>query len=507
MNVPLLEVNGISKRFGVVQALSKVDFELRSGEVHALMGENGAGKSTLAKIISGIEIPDEGTIELCGKQVSIDNPAFAIDNGISIVMQEFNSMPHLTVYENIFIGHKEIYKHGIINKKEAISRTVGLLKLFDMQSQISPHMLLSGLSVAEQQIVEILKAVSYDSQIIIMDEPTAALSKTEADRLFRVMASLKAKGVGFIIVSHRFKEIFEISDRITVLRDGNLVIEGEDMSEMTEQKLVRAMVGREIKEFFGEKRSVGKQISKTPALSVEGLYDNYDFLKDISFNAYGGEILGIAGLIGAGRTSLVRSIFGADSYSQGSVKVNGKSIQKYSPEDAIKNGMVLATENRKEEGLLLSLSVLVNIAFAKTATRRGFRLPHRAEANESVEMIKNLNIKLGHYRNPARSLSGGNQQKVVIAKWLLTEPKVMILDEPTRGIDISAKSEIYTIIQELATNGVAIIVVSSELPEILGICDRVLIMKDGSLVGDLNVKGTTEEHVMQYASFGRAAGQ
>lgn len=507
MNVPLLKVKGISKGFGVVQALSKVDFELRSGEVHALMGENGAGKSTLAKIISGIEIPDEGNIELCGKQVTIDNPAFAIDNGISIVMQEFNSMPHLTVYENIFIGHKEIYKHGIINKKEAISRTVDLLKLFDMQGQISPHMLLSGLSVAEQQIVEILKAVSYDSQIIIMDEPTAALSKTEADRLFRVITSLKAKGVGFIIVSHRFKEIFEISDRITVLRDGNLVVEGEDMSEMTEQKLVRAMVGREIKEFFGEKRNKGRQISKTPVLSVEGLYDNYDFLKNISFNAYGGEILGIAGLIGAGRTSLVRSIFGADSYRQGSVKVNGKSIQKHSPENAIKNGMVLATENRKEEGLLLSLSVLVNIAFAKTATRQGFRLPHRAEANDCIEMIKNLNIKLGHYRNPARSLSGGNQQKVVIAKWLLTEPKVMILDEPTRGIDISAKSEIYTIIQDLATNGVAIIVVSSELPEILGICDRVLIMKDGSLVGDLNVKGTTEEHVMQYASFGRAAGQ
>ncbi len=501
-DIPLVNVKGVSKNFGVVQALSKVNFELRHGEVHALMGENGAGKSTLAKIISGIEWPDEGVIELDGIPVTIENPAVAIKMGISIVMQEFNSMPHLSVYENIFIGHKEIFKSGIIDKKEAISRTIDLLKLFDMQDHISPHMRLAELSVAEQQIVEILKAVSYESRIIILDEPTAALTSTEADRLFKVIISLKEKGVGFIVVSHRFKEIFEISDRITVLRDGNMVLEGEDMKSMTDQKLVRAMVGREIKEFFGEKRDLERKISQIPVLRVEELHDNYDFLKNISFAAYGGEILGIAGLIGAGRTSLARCIFGADGYKEGSVKVNGVSIKKHSPEDAIKRGMVLATENRKEEGLLLTLSVLVNIAFAKTATKRQFRLPHRSEANDCVEMIRNLNIKLGHYRNPARSLSGGNQQKVVIAKWLLTEPKVMIMDEPTRGIDISAKSEIYTIIQELAAKGVSIIVVSSELPEILGICDRVLVMKDGSIVGDLNVKETTEEQIMHYASFG-----
>lgn len=254
-DLPLVNVKGISKSFGVVQALNKVSFELRRGEVHALMGENGAGKSTLAKIISGIEWPDEGTIELDGVTVTIDNPAVAIQKGISIVMQEFNSMPHLSVYENIFIGHKEIFNHGIVDKKEAITRTVELLTLFDMQNHISPLMRLSELSVAEQQIVEILKAVSYNSRIIILDEPTAALTSTEAERLFRVIISLKEKGVGFIIVSHRFKEIFEISDRITVLRDGNLVLEGEEMKQMTDQKLVRAMVGREIKEFFGEKET------------------------------------------------------------------------------------------------------------------------------------------------------------------------------------------------------------------------------------------------------------
>lgn len=501
----LLKAINISKRYGIVQALNKVDFDLMAGEVHALMGENGAGKSTLAKILSGIELPDSGSIELNGKKTLIENPHCAIKQGIAIVTQEFNAVPHLTVYENIFLGHEDIFKGGVIlNKKEAIKRTIELLTLFGMENQINPLSKLQNLAVAEQQIIEILKAVSYESKIIILDEPTASLTGKETARLFEIISRLKNKGVGFIVVSHRFNEIFEISDRITVLRDGNLVMGGCDMRQMDEQKLVKAMVGREIKEFFGKKNAQIKKDNIKPILEVKDMCDMYDFLKNVSFNAYPGQILGFAGLVGAGRTSLARCIFGVDNYKTGEVLVGGKKLKKHSPKDSIKAGMGFATENRKEEGLFLELSILLNCVFAKTASKKGSILPHKAEQKDCDSITEKISIRYGNFYNKARSLSGGNQQKVVLAKWMLTEPRILILDEPTRGIDISAKTEIYNIIYNLVSQGVCVIIISSELPEILGICDRVIVMRDGAIVGDMDISNATEELIMSYASFGNS---
>ena len=500
----ILKVTGISKRFGAVQALDKVGFELYPGEVHALMGENGAGKSTVAKIIAGVYSADEGTIELEGKEVHINTPADAINKGIAIVMQEFNSMPHLPVYENIFLGHKSIFKGGfVLDKAAAIRRTKELLSLFGMEEQIKPTQLLSTLTVAEQQIVEIAKAVSYHSRIIILDEPTASLTSKEVERLFDVVRRLKQEGVAFIIVSHRFNEIFEISDKITVFRDGICVLANGDMKEMDEQKLVRAMVGREITDFFGVKEKLPDDFVRRTMLKVEHLSDSWGFIKDLSFEAHTGEILGFAGLVGAGRTTLVRCLFGAEDRS-GTVEVDGQSLHPGKTGDAIKKGIALVTENRKQEGLFLSFSILQNMAFAKTANGKKYVLPHKQEAADCRAMVEKLRVKIGHPQDPADSLSGGNQQKVVLAKWLLTQPKVLILDEPTRGIDISAKAEIYTILHQLVAQGVCVIVVSSELPEILGICDRVLVMRDGQIVGELQGKQTSEEEIMSYASFGTA---
>jgi len=501
---PILRARNMYKRYGTVQAVNNVSLDVYPGEVHALMGENGAGKSTMSKIITGIETPDAGTVELEGKRVVIDTPLTAIEHGISIVMQEFNAIPHLPVYENIFLGHKEMYKGGVVlDRRRAVRETRELLALFGMEEQIDPSSPLNTLSVAEQQIIEILKAVAYKSKIIFLDEPTASLTSKEVGMLFKVIRRLKAEGVAFVIISHRFNEIFEISDKITVLRDGLPVVEGEDMSSFDEQRLVRAMVGREITDFFGEQARGTAE--RRCMLKVERLCGRGGFLKDISFEAYSGEILGLSGLVGAGRSELVRCIFGADGYDSGRVLVEGRLLPKGSPRRAIRAGIGFATENRKEEGLFLNLAVLVNLVFAKTANRRGQLLPHRSEVRDTLDMIDRLGARVADFRLPARSLSGGNQQKVVLSKWLLTEPKILILDEPTRGIDILAKSEIYNLMRSLAARGMCIVIVSSELPEILGICDRVIVMKDGAIVGDMPVSGASEELIMSYASFGKAA--
>ncbi|MEA4853676.1 MAG: sugar ABC transporter ATP-binding protein [Christensenella sp.] len=506
MTPPLLEAKGMTKTYGVVTALKDVDFTLNAGEVHALMGENGAGKSTLAKLISGIEPADSGEIFIEGTKREINIPSDAIANGISIVMQEFNSMPHLPVYENIFLGHPDLFKKGVFKKGEAITQTKELLTLFDMQDHINPETLLSELSVAEQQIVEIIKAVSYHSRIIFFDEPTASLTSNEALRLFEVMRKLKAQGMGMVIVSHRFSEIFEISDRVTVLRDGLLTLGNEDMRSMTEQKLVKAMVGHEIKDFYGEKLPLEEGVGHKVMLKVEHLSDTFNFIKDLSFEAYTGEILGFSGLVGAGRTQLARCIFGADPRKSGKVFVDGKEVKANSPSSAIRAGLSLATENRKQEGLILNMSILQNSAFAKTANAKTSLLPHKLEQKDCARMVDDLNIKVSSVDNPVSSLSGGNQQKVVLSKWLLTDPKVFILDEPTRGIDISAKVEIYNILHKLTAQGICVIVISSELPELLGICDRIIIMRDGMIVADMHDKEKEffEENIMNFASFGEA---
>ena len=496
----------MTKTYGIVTAINNVDFTINAGEVHALMGENGAGKSTLAKVLSGIEQADKGEIFIEGVKTDINTPLDAITNGISIVMQEFNSMPHLPVYENILLGHTDLFKWNIVfAKAEAIKKTKELLRLFDMENHINPEELLSELSVAEQQIVEIIKAVSYDSKIIFLDEPTASLTNNEAQRLFEVMKRLKEQGRGLVIVSHRFSEIFEISDRITVLRDGLMMLNNEDMREMTEQKLVKAMVGHEIHEFYGEKLPLEEGVEKKAMLVAENISDTYNFIKDLSFTAYTGEILGFSGLVGAGRTQLARCIFGADPLKSGVVKVDGVPVKSHMPTSAIRTGLSLATENRKQEGLIINMSILQNSVFAKTTNNRSALLPHKTEKEDCDRMVNELNIKVASTEDPVSSLSGGNQQKVVLSKWLLTEPKVFILDEPTRGIDISAKVEIYNILHRLASQGICVVVISSELPELLGICDRIICMRDGAIVADLTDKNDfVEEKIMNYASFGTA---
>ncbi len=495
-------MTGISKAFGVVQALDSVDFMLRAGEVHSLMGENGAGKSTLAKVAAGVHTPDAGRIEFEGRPVRIETPAAALKLGISIVMQEFNSLPDMPVYENVFLGHRSAYRHGVfLDRAGCIRRTRELLAIFGMEEQINPSQRLRTLSVAQEQIVEIIKAVSHDSKLIILDEPTASLTEREAEKLFEVIRKLKEQGVGFLIVSHRFAEVFAISDRVTVLRDGCLVQGGVPMSQISEQQLVRAMVGREISDFFGVGRDQAYGVERRPALEVEHLSDEWGFIRDLSFAAYTGEILGIAGLVGSGRTTLMRNLFGAECRRGGAVRVDGRDIRPGSPKDAIRKGLSLVTENRKEEGLLVNMPIFVNSSFVKTANNGRFALNFREEMRDCAEMIRLLDIRTQNSRNLARSLSGGNQQKLVVSKWLLTKPKVLILDEPTRGIDVVAKAEIYGILRSLVRRGVCVVIVSSELPEILGLCDRVLVMRDGAIAADWPAAEATEEGILCAASF------
>lgn len=496
----LMRAQSISKRYGGIQALNNVSFELRQGEVHALMGENGAGKSTLAKIISGIEQPDSGTLYLKGKPVSFTSPSDAIDSGVAIVLQEFNLIPDLSVAENIFLNRPSFYKWNFsIQKKEMVKETKKLLTLFAMEGHINPLEKVSSLSIADMQIIEILKAVSTNAEVVILDEPTAALSHNEVNQLFKVIRKLRAGGVGLIIVSHRFNEIYEISDRITVFRDGTLVLPNQDTHAITQQELVKSMVGREINDLYGKR--LRKQANDSEVvLEVNNLTDKVNFVKNVSFSVKKGEIVGIAGLVGAGRTELVRCIFGADRIASGEVIVDGKKLRPHDPRDAIKKGLALVPEDRKNDGLLLEMSILKNTSLAKLAASSSMTLNKAGEIKDAEQMTHKLNIKIGHYTDQVNSLSGGNQQKVLLAKWLLTAPKVLIVDEPTRGIDISAKSEIYTILNELASQGVSVLMVSSELPEVLGMCDRILIMRDGEMVKELEAGDATEESILSYAS-------
>ncbi len=501
--VPVLKATNISKSYGPVNALANVDFVVMPGEVHALMGENGAGKSTLAKLLAGIEQKDEGIIELDGKEVVFNSPADAIRNGIAIVNQELNNLPYLPVYENIILGQKKYFKGNMIfEKKRAISATLDLLALFDMQDHINPLVMVNTLSVAEQQIVEIIKAVAYEARLIILDEPTASLTSSESDKLFELIRQLKSRGCGVVIVSHRFNDIFAVSDKITVLRDGVMTLSGAVMEGITDQSLVKYMVGREIHELFGDKAD-NSNIKKELALEVENLCGADGYLKNINLKAYTGEILGISGLVGSGRTELIRAVFGADKYESGSVRVFGRPIKNGVCRSAIRAGVAFATENRKAEGLFLGLSVFVNSIFAKMANKRGLIVSNRNYGGDCEKMINMLDIKTYSAENLVNQLSGGNQQKIVLAKWLLTAPKVFILDEPTRGIDVGVKTEIYNQLYKMTSQGICVIVVSSELLEIVGICDRIVVMKSGEIVADIQGKDATEEKLMRYASDGK----
>lgn len=490
----LLEMKGISKRFPGVRALKGVDFELRRGEVHALVGENGAGKSTLMKVLTGIYQPDDGEIFFGGKPYAVKNIGEAQALGIAMIHQELNMMNDLTVAQNVFIG-REIKKGFWLKDAEMVKETQ---KIFDrIGIKIDPKMQLGRLTVGKQQMVEIAKAVSRDCKLLILDEPTAALTQTEIEELFRIMEDLKAKGIGMIYISHRMDEINRISDRITVMRDGEYV-GTVDTASVTKDDVINMMIGRVVYED-------PKTHSEVPddaevVLEVKHLSSGNAF-NDVSFTLRRGEILGFSGLMGAGRTEVARAIFGADPHDGGEIFVNGKRVNIKTPEDAVKLGIGYLSEDRKRYGLLLDKSITENSALASIDkyTKGIFINDRRAKAEAKEENLK-LRTKTPSMDQLLKNLSGGNQQKVIIARWLIRNSDILIFDEPTRGIDVGAKSEIYTLMNQLTKQGKSIIMISSELVEILRMSDRVLVMCEGKKTGELDISEANQENIMRLAT-------
>ncbi|WP_107763873.1 sugar ABC transporter ATP-binding protein [Coprothermobacter proteolyticus] len=491
--MPLLEMTGICKNFPGVKALDDVCLTLDSGEVLALLGENGAGKSTLMKILSGVYTMDKGQIKIDGDVVDIRNVWDAMKLGIGIIHQELNLIPDLTVYENIFLGRE---KRNPITKRidKAYLKQESNKLLNRLGVHIDVERIVKTLSVAEQQMVEIAKVLSMDCRIIIMDEPTDALTTDEVQNLFKVVRALKSEGKGIILISHKIEEIMEIADRVEVLRDGKY-IGTRVVSETNADELIKMMVGRELKDKFPKvKIPAGEVVLEVRNLNVPGM------LHDISFELRKGEVLGIAGLVGAGRTELGKALFGFYRYS-GEIFLDGQKIKLTTTSAAIEAGIVYLTEDRKEEGLFLDKTVSYNMTLATLKAFTGLfgKVDAPREAQIVNDYVRRLRIKTPSIYQSVENLSGGNQQKVLVGKWLMTRPKVMILDEPTRGIDVGAKVEIYNLINELKESGIAIIMISSELPEILGITDRILVMHEGRITGHLADFEATQEKIMRYA--------
>ncbi|MGM0881795.1 MAG: sugar ABC transporter ATP-binding protein [Bacillota bacterium] len=496
MTAQLLEMKEIDKSFSEVKVLQQAQFSLESGELHALMGENGAGKSTLMKILNGIYMRDGGTVKVKGVEQSLSSPSAALQLGIVMIHQELNLIPHLTVMENIFLGREFTFgPTKLIDWRKMKRESTRFLSQLGLA--IDPDTIVGELSVGQQQMVEIAKALSMNTEILVLDEPTAALTDKEIDALFDVIASLKKRGVGMIYISHRMEEIFRMCDRITVMRDGRYV-GTERVQETNMDQIVKMMVGREIKDRFPK---VGIKLGGEK-LKVEGLSQK-GILHDISFSVRAGEIVGLAGLMGAGRTELAKALFGVSKIDRGTISVGGKAITLRKPMDAIRAGIALVTEDRKDEGLLLPMSVSDNLSMTNltTVSSLGF-LSGAKEKQLSDKMMKQLLIKASSVAQPVGSLSGGNQQKVVIGKWLATNPQVFILDEPTRGVDIGAKKEIYDLMNKLASEGVAILMISSELPEVLGMSDRILVMHEGKISGHFTKEEATQENIMMCATGG-----
>lgn len=488
----LLEMKGVSKFFSGVKALQSVSFQLRPGTVHALMGENGAGKSTLMKILSGIHHPDEGEIYLKGEKIQIDTPAQALKFGISMIHQELTPIPEMTVAENIFLG-REPTRLGIINYNQLYKRTTDLFGKIGIH--LYPKSKMKELKVSDNQLVEIAKAISLDADVIIMDEPTSALTDREVEQLFKVIVDLKSHGKGIIYISHKMDEIFKISDEITVLRDGEYIAT-KVASDTNNKELISMMVGRELKDIFPKDRAEAKEV----LLSVRGLTLKGKFC-DISFDVRKGEILGIAGLMGSGRTEVMEALFGITKPDSGEIRINDRLTRIRTPEDAIKEGIAFVTEDRKAQGLNLISPVRHNITISSLneISRSGF-IQRLLEKNRVDEQIESLKIKTPHRDQWAKYLSGGNQQKVVVAKWLMTRPKILILDEPTRGIDIGAKTEIYKLMQSFTSEGYAIIMISSELPEIIGMSNRILVFYDHRIAGEIMGGVVSQEKIMELAT-------
>jgi inositol transport system ATP-binding protein len=490
----VLRMEGISKSFSGSPVLNSVDLNVVRGEAHALMGENGAGKSTLMKILSGIYQKDEGRIFLNGKQVNIKSAKEALALGISMIHQELTPVPEMTVSENIFLGKEPSFPiMWIVDRKKQRELALSLFRQMDISIKSDTRM--RDLSVAEMQLVEIAKAVSYNSRIIIMDEPTSAITAVEVAKLFEIIRNLKSKGITVIYISHKMEEVFQIADSITVLRDGQC-IETRPAEEFDQDTLVKLMVGRTINEMFPKVNSKKGSV----ALEAEYLTSKEKF-RDVSFSVRKGEILGFAGLLGAGRSEVMEAIFGLRRLDSGKIKVNGKELHVQTPEDAVRNRIAFVTDDRQLKGLNLKASVKDNITLAKleSFTRLKQIIRRREENSAADEAIERLRIKIRHREQIVGTLSGGNQQKVVLAKWLLYDPEIIILDEPTRGIDIGAKAEIYKIISGLSEDGKIIIIVSSELQEIIGMCDRVIVMYHGTISGMFDRSEFDQEKIINAA--------
>lgn len=501
----IIEMRGIDKYFYGVPALKNINFELEEGEVHALMGENGAGKSTLSKIISGIYQADEGEMLINGENCRFANARQANEKGIAMVTQEFSLMKDFSVAENIFLTSPEYYHAGFLSdKKSMVKKTRELLKLFRMEEYIDPYMKVADLSVAQMQIVEIIKAMSKNAQILILDEPTASLTEREINLLFDLIRDMKQKQFSFIIVSHKINEIYEIADRITVLRDGKLILGNEKTDELEENKLIQAMVGREVTNLYGKVEDKKKNFSNEPViLDVQNLCDTKNFVKNVNFEVHKGEIVGFSGLLGAGRTEMARCIFGADPRNEDSrVIINGTEVKANNIKAVMNAGLGYVSEDRKHDGLFQNLSISMNMNIEEMIEHRGV-LTSQSEDFAACEIQQRaLRIKLNSFDNPVKSLSGGNQQKVLLAKWLMPKPSVLIVDEPTRGVDIGAKADIYQILRDLAKGGMGIVVISSEMPEIIGLCNTIYIMREGQIRGKLLASEVSEEKIGFYSTIG-----
>jgi ribose transport system ATP-binding protein len=501
MNAPLVRATQLCKAFDGVRALDQVDFELRAGEVHALMGENGAGKSTLMKILAGLHAPDAGRIELDGRPVQIDSPRAAQALGIGIVHQELHLMPHLSAAQNLFIGREPRRLGGLWLDEDRLNADAQAL--FErLNLRLDPRVRVGELTVARQQLVEIAKALSHRSRVLILDEPTAALNPQEVADLFRVLRRLRDEGVGIVYISHKMDELQQIADRVTVMRDGR-TIATRPMAGTSVDEIIRMMVGRSLEAWD---RRVPDTSRNAVALEVRGLRRR-GVLHGVSFTLRRGEILGFAGLMGAGRTELARAVFGADPIDAGELRVHGRPVRIRSPQQAVAHGIGYLSEDRKQFGLATGMDVEANIAMTsmRRFVRTGGWLDAAAMRATAEEQVRRLGIRTPSVHQPVRLLSGGNQQKVVVAKWLLRDCDILFFDEPTRGIDVGAKAEIYRLLQQLAEAGKAIVVISSELPEVLRLSHRVLVMCEGRVTGELSAAEATQERIMQLATRREAA--
>ncbi|WP_336296776.1 sugar ABC transporter ATP-binding protein [Clostridium ganghwense] len=495
MKQPLIELKGVSKVFPGVKALDSIDLEVRPGEIHGLIGENGAGKSTLIKILTGAYKNDAGKIFVEGKETVIQGPKHAMQLGINAIYQELNILPDLKVVDNIFIGReiKTKNKKGMLDVKKMTEKAKEVLE--ELGQEFDPKMNIGELGMGHQQMVEIAKSLCIDTKLLIMDEPTSSLSEREVRELMRTIQGLKEKGIAIIFISHRLPEIFEICDRVTVMRDGKK-IKTLDVEELTEDELIKLMVGRSLEQQFPKiKTEIGEEVLRVENLKRNGVFEN------ISFSLRKGEILGMAGLVGAGRTEVVRAIFGADPVDDGKVYIKGKEVKIKTPTDAMNNGIAFLTEDRKSQGLILGNTIDFNMAISCYKKFKKNALLNLKEMKKSAEdNIKKLKISPPNPSFMAGQLSGGNQQKVVIGKWLNTDADIFIFDEPTRGIDVGAKVEVYNIMNKLVSEGVAVIMISSELPEVIGMSDRVVVMSEGKLTAEINREDLSQENIMKAAT-------